>query len=154
MPQIATLFKIWVAIFVQKLLFSCTKLFWTLGKKVVLVFAHFYKRYRWHFEGWLLMSPSGKLHCMLIETFSDSSRHANWFRPISHRCGHYCIVTRLNPLPRQGLYKKSYTCHVYCQPIGNREIFSFICPYLSLVKWAMFSPSFHPHWNTTLNWGK
>ena len=122
-------------------------------KKEVPALMHFYKRYRWHFEGWLLKSPSGKLHCVLSETFSHSSRRVDWFRPISHRRWHYCIITRLNHRPplRQGLYKISYTSRVFCQPIGNQEIFSFICPYLSLINWAVFSLIFHPYWLTALN---
>ena len=114
-------------------------------KKVVPVLAHFCKRYRWYFEGWLLISPSGKLHCVLIEIFSHSSRRTDWFRLISHTRGHYCIVTRLNhrPSPMQGWYKKSYTSHVFCQSIDNREIFNFICPYLPFVNLGVFSLSFH-----------
>ena len=42
------------------------------------------------------MSSSGKLHCVLIETFSHSSRRIDWFRPIGHGRGHCCIATRLN----------------------------------------------------------
>ena len=75
-------------------------------KKVVLVFAHFYLRYRWHFEVWLLMSPSGKLHCVLIETFSHSSRRADWFRPISHWRGRNCVVAWLNHCPPSSLQVK------------------------------------------------
>ena len=52
------------------------------------------------------MSPTGKLHYVLIETFSHSSCCTDWFRPISHRSGNYCIVTRLNhrpPLDKAGI---------------------------------------------------
>ena len=54
------------------------------------------------------MSPSGKLHCVRIETFIHSSHRADWVRPISHRHRHYCIVTKLNHRspPRLGWYKK------------------------------------------------
>ena len=56
------------------------------------------------------MSPSGKLHCVLIETFSHSSNRADWFRPISHRS----VVTRLNhcPPPRQGWYNLYQLCNL------------------------------------------
>ena len=65
----------------------------------------------------------------------------------------YCIVTRLNHCLsfRYSCYRKSYTSFVFCQSIGNREIFIFICPSLSLVNWAVFSLSFHRCWFTTLN---
>ena len=100
-----------------------------------------------------LISNKSKLHCVLIETFSQSLYRADWFKLISYWRGHYCIVIRLNhcPPPRQDWYKKSYTCLVFSLSISNWEIFSFICPYLSLVNCAVFSLSFYPFWYTTLN---
>ena len=44
------------------------------------------------------MSPSGKLHCELIETFSRSLCHVDHCRPISLRRGHCGIITRLNTI--------------------------------------------------------
>ena len=101
-------------------------------KKVVPIFSHFYEQYFWHFEGWLLMSPSGKLHCVLvlIEIFSHSSHCADWFKLISHRRGHYCIVSRLNhsPLSRHGWYTNPIPAVYFANQSGIKKCSAFSVP--------------------------
>ena len=60
-----------------------------------------------------------------VHVINHSSRRADWFRHISHRRGHYCIVTSLNhrsPLNKAGV--RNLILAVYFASLSAIEKFS------------------------------